>query len=619
MAEKIQLEVEVKGGESVASASNKVKSLKQQLKEMKAELASGNLGAKEFAALSQKAGELQDRIGDVNNQVKNLASDTKRLDGFINVAQGIAGGFAAAQGAIALFGSENEDLQKTLVKVQGAVALLSGVQAVANVLQKDSAAMTLLNTTRLNILTAAQARYTAVVGTTTGALKALRIVGATLGIGLIVAAIAILISKFKDIKEAVGKFLPSLSAIANGFKAAWNAVTDFIGVTSDATREVDRLREANKKNFQQQENEIELMKAKGATISQLYLAERKLMMDKIADIDLTLKAGKKLSKEEIEARAEAVQSIKVLDATYTKERRAELSKQTEDQKKANDEARRKRIEANNKRQQDEKNAIANELKIAEEREDILGTLTLDRQRYYLQKKLENGLISQAEFTNAMLKSAKEEQTLEMEANDKAFSDLFAQLESEMEAEFEAEQAQTQRLKEENDKRVENERQAYEQRFALASSGLQALGDLTTAFAGKSEQSQRRAFDINKALNISTTLIDTYMSAQKAYASQLSIPTPDAPIRANVAAGVAVASGLARVAAITKTQFGGGGGNYNSGNTTMSNQPNIQGYTTNNIPNQQRGGSGNMRVYVTETDIRNSSRKVDGIYSQATVE
>ena len=52
MAEKIQLEVEVKGGDSVASASNKVKSLKQQLKEMKAELASGNLGAKEFNDLS---------------------------------------------------------------------------------------------------------------------------------------------------------------------------------------------------------------------------------------------------------------------------------------------------------------------------------------------------------------------------------------------------------------------------------------------------------------------------------------------------------------------------------------------------------------------------------------
>lgn len=619
MAEKIQLEVEVKGGESVASASNKVKSLRTQLKEMKAQLASGSLDAGQFHKVSQEAGELEDKIGDINKMVKNLGSDTRRLDGFIDVAQGIAGGFAAAQGAIALFGSENEDLQKSLVKVQSAVALLSGVQAIANVLQKESAAMTLLNTTRTNILAAAQARYTAVVGTTTGALKALRIVGATLGIGLIITLIAVLASKFDSIKKTVEKFIPSLATVGKFFKMVWQNITDFVGATSDATREVDRLREANQKSMKQQENEIELMKAKGATISQIYLAERKLMMDKIADIDLTLKAGKKLSDEEIKNRAEAVQAVKVLDATYTKDRRAELSKQSEDQKKASEEARKRRIEANKQRLQDERNAIANELKIAEEREDILGTLTLDRQRYYLQKKLENGLMSQAEFTNAMLKTAKEEQTLEKEANDKAFSELFAQLESEMEAEFEAEQAQTQRLKEENDKRIENERQAYEQRYALASSGLQALGDLTTAFAGKSEQSQRRAFDINKALNISTTLIDTYMSAQKAYASQLSIPTPDAPIRANVAAGVAVASGLARVAAITKTQFGGGGGNYNSGNTTMSNQPNIQGYTTNNIPNQQRGGSGNMRVYVTETDIRNSSRKVDGIYSQATVE
>lgn len=58
-------------------------------------------------------------------------------------------------------------------------------------------------------------------------------------------------------------------------------------------------------------------------------------------------------------------------------------------------------------------------------------------------------------------------------------------------------------------------------------------------------------DLGKALAIAQTTISTYEAAQQAYASQLTIPTPDAPIRAAVAAGVAVAQGLARVLAITQ--------------------------------------------------------------------
>lgn len=70
---------------------------------------------------------------------------------------------------------------------------------------------------------------------------------------------------------------------------------------------------------------------------------------------------------------------------------------------------------------------------------------------------------------------------------------------------------------------------------------------------------KRAFNATKGLNIAETLISTYSAAQKAYQSQLALATPDAPVRAAIAAGTAVAQGLARVAAIRKTTFDGGGG------------------------------------------------------------
>jgi len=83
-----------------------------------------------------------------------------------------------------------------------------------------------------------------------------------------------------------------------------------------------------------------------------------------------------------------------------------------------------------------------------------------------------------------------------------------------------------------------EAQAKNEALQLYANGLAVISDLVGKETGA-----------GKALSVASTLISTYLSAQKAYESQLSIPTPDAPIRAALAAGVAVASGLANVKAI----------------------------------------------------------------------
>jgi len=619
MAENVELEIKVKGSDSVQNASDKLKSAKTQLRELKDLLASGTLGGQEFEKVAAQAGALEDKIGDVNKKVKNLSSDTGLLDGFTSVTQGIIGGFTAAQGAMALFGDENKDLQKQLVKVQGAVALLNGFQAVANTLNKDSAAMTLLQSTRLKVLTAIQTRYTLVVQGTTGAMKALRIAGAALGIGLIIAAIALLISNFDKIKKAVLNFLPSLETLKNTFYAVKNAITDFLGITSDATREYDKLEKATEKYITKAEEEIEVMKIRGETAYKIWVAERELINRKLQLLQASLKAHGDLTDEELKQAEDLQREKRILNETYFASQEKEADKNNkaqQDKAKKNSEDRKKQAEL------DKANALTaskESLKIAEDRENILGTLTLDRQRFYLQEKLRLGILSQDEYTNAMLLSAKTESDLEAENNQKSFDDLFASLDAEATLEQEYKDKQKAIDEKERLDKINNEKAAYEQRVAIATDGLNALSSLTTAFASKSEQGQRRAFAINKALNISTAIIDTYMAAQKAYTSQLSIPTPDAPIRAQVAAGVAIAGGLARVAAISKTEFGSGNVS-NVGGGSFSNQaPRIQGFTTNNTPQRQTGQNGNFKVYVTETDIRNAGNKVGSIYQQAMVE
>jgi hypothetical protein len=177
-------------------------SLKAQLREMVAALAqmkvSGQDNTEQYRALAQQAGQLKDAIADANQEVKNFGSDTSTLDGVLSLAGGIAGGFAAVQGAAALFGDESEELQQTLLRVNAAMAILQGLQQLQVVLQKESAAATLANTIATKAQTAATVIYNFVVGSSIGLMKAFRIALAATGVGLLVLGIVALVNAFKS-------------------------------------------------------------------------------------------------------------------------------------------------------------------------------------------------------------------------------------------------------------------------------------------------------------------------------------------------------------------------------------------------------------------------------------
>lgn len=185
------------------------KSLKAQLREMVAELArmkvAGQDNSQEFTELAQKAGALKDAIGDASAEVDRFASDTSTFDGLISAVSGLAGGYAVVQGAQALFGEESEELQKTLLKVNAAMAILQGLQQIQTVLQKESAAATLASTIATKAQTFAQTALTFVVGTSTGALKLFRIALAATGVGLLVVGIIALYEALQDSNDELEK------------------------------------------------------------------------------------------------------------------------------------------------------------------------------------------------------------------------------------------------------------------------------------------------------------------------------------------------------------------------------------------------------------------------------
>jgi hypothetical protein len=118
-------------------------------------------------------------------------------------------------------------------------------------------------------------------------------------------------------------------------------------------------------------------------------------------------------------------------------------------------------------------------------------------------------------------------------------------------------------KDTNDKIAAADKEAAEKKQALLNSqlgavkdGLSAISNIAELFAGKSKASQKRAFNIQKATNIATATIDTFMSAQSAYKSLIGVPVVG-PVIAPLAAAGAIAAGLINIKKIKATQFEGG--------------------------------------------------------------
>lgn len=131
--------------EKFGKIENSTAPLKKRLRELQAMIAQMNFDGMTdndvFVRMTAKAAEMKDALGDASQAVRLMSSDTAKLDATIEAMQGLAGVAGVATGAISLLGTENEDLQRAMLKVQSAIAVMNGVQQIANVLNKDSILM----------------------------------------------------------------------------------------------------------------------------------------------------------------------------------------------------------------------------------------------------------------------------------------------------------------------------------------------------------------------------------------------------------------------------------------------------------------------------------------------
>lgn len=296
-----------KMGDSEEKLTTKSRSMRAQLKDLKQELQqledTGQDNTVQFEQMAIKAGKLEDQIGDTNNRIRALGSDTFVFDALISGVTGLTGAFAAVQGAAALFGDENEDLQKALLKVNAAMSILQGLQAVQNVLQKQSAASIAVDL----VLRRNQAAITTAQTVATEANAAATVEATVAQKGLNLAWLA----------SPAGLLLVGITAVTAALFA-------FGGASKDGKEETDRLNESL-----QRQNEL-LTELSGDSFAA-----------KIARLKLQLKGASdtQLFQFDVKEEERKLEEIKSIQARAFNERADFEQKNAEERRKALEAAR----------------------------------------------------------------------------------------------------------------------------------------------------------------------------------------------------------------------------------------------------------------------------------------
>lgn len=625
MAEEVILKVGVEG---TGDGETKIKSLKAQLKEMKNELLSLDEGSDAFKKLSREAGELQDKIGDVNDKVNALASDTKKLDALVGVGSAIVGGFQAAQGAMALFGSESKEVEKAIQNIIAAQGILNGVQQVGQFLTAkgivQDAISNVLLAAKVGILkavTAAQWLFNAAISANPIGLIVIGVAALGAGIYKLIKGLKDGTITIQDITKVLWRMIMPLMLIVDAYNYLYAAA-------NKTETELERGSRENTERFNKRLSEIRAERAE----------QEKAHTERQAQFDRDIARDEALGKSSYKLRLAKLEDIKA-EKIAILESNKEIIQATVDRYTVEAQLRGKSLEeflTSIGIQYDTQKAFLEEsLKDQENAIYDADTAIIDLKREHNDKlKAEADKLKQEEEA-ARLKAEEDEEARQrkqiedqMELTKNKNQLKLEQEKAQLDAEFDQLEAQIDRENAVRDLQEQQEKERKERNLKLAEDYSKAVVGLTqniftlTNNLGKQDEANRqkraeRQFKIKKALDVAEAAIDGTKAVLSTFAN-----TPGGIVIKSVAAAAAGVFAAAKIAAIGSAKFDGGasvstpsvGGSAGESASNVGNvTPNIQGVpagsTLLNQPTQ--------KVVVVESDITKVQKKVGVIEAQAT--
>jgi hypothetical protein len=537
-------------GNAVESIGN----VKKALREANAELinAQANFGdySDEAIAAAKRVAELKDKISEAR-ETADLFDPGKKFQVFAGAINAVAGGFTAVQGALGIVGSESKELEKSLLKVQSALALSQGLSAITDSAKDFQRLATIIRT---NVVTSFTTLRGAIIAT---------------GYGALVVGIGLLVANFEAVKKAILNLFPGLVQVGKFFGEIIDKVTDFVGVTSDATRALDKLKKDAAETLKVNEK---FMKEHGDQVDQY-------------------------TKKKIEAKNRYAEAIKedgantaALGKRLNRELAAADKERANDAQKARDEEAKKRAEEANKAKQAREKIAKDIEEENQRRKDAEVKFFFDR-------------IKAIDILNAQRAKEKAEQdALDKELLEQGAKDA----EDYANKEFELVQLSIKNDRLAKDAKAKIAKEEADAKIAALDATVSAITNLSM-IAGKETVA-------GKALAIAASIINTYKGITNALSS--------APPPFNFISAAAVgAAGFAAVRNIVSVKVPGAAGgspsvpSFNAAAPIAPPQPQAQ---TTTLDNQTINAIGNqaVRAYVVENDVTSNQQRIAAIRQRA---
>lgn len=482
----------------------------------------------------------------VNIVVKEtgISELTKKVDALENSIEGVED---AQQG----LSKSMKSSSSAVLENGGAMGLLNDATGGLAMTVKDAVEASVLFTKSQRAAAIAQGFYTTVVGTSTGAMKLFRIALVSTGIGAIVVGIGLLIANFDKVKKVVLNLVPGLALVGDFIMGIVEAITDFVGVTSDASRELAKLgEEANKT-----------------------LEKNKFFLDAYGD------KYDEYTKRKIEANNKYAEHVKAINEDETLSEEEKLKRLKILRERANrdiEDAENDRNEMLAKKRKEAQDKIDEEEKKRKEKLTEAEKKAEEERK----KKAEEQQKKDLEEAELFFKNAEEKQKASHELALQDEKENAESLERFLQADQDAETKRTETEQEEANKRALIEESLNNAKVNLANQTFDILSQLA-----------KEGSALSKGIAVAQATMNTYQGITAALSAVSVIPDPIGSALKFANAGLIGVQGLLNVKKIlatkpVETSAGGGGGSIGGGGGGVS-APSfnlVQGTNSNQIAN-----------------------------------
>ncbi len=615
-------------------ATTSVKDLRTQLKALKDTMASTEAGTEEYNKALRQAAEIQHQLKEQMRLVNNSAADFGQIvSNTTSVLGGMIAGFQSANAVMNMFGVENEDVIKSLQKMQNLMALTQALPAL------DKAVKGFQN-------------LRTVIQTATGATGKFGKALVSTGLGALVVALGYIVSHFEEISkwldEVTGQtdFLGTVAdAVVGGLNAAWAGLVQTIKAVGNAivtyiTTPFKSVWAAIQAYTSTEGGFVDKLKAAGKAMKNGFVSDWKDVgndFKKIGEVSANAyqegfnkNRAKRLAKNEEEAKeigaARGKAKAEAEEAAY-KKRLRDIDTQERDEmlklqamglsyeeyvakkQELEDEFTKKRIEAL-------QNILDTETTLTEQEIASLKDELIKLQDSLYKKPEETKTASTEEnlppeaLTAKQISEAINASALALNdfSDNPAWGNILKNVAT-LAANWDTLQTQ---IKEGGSKAFT----AYAQ---IAATALSAVAQMMNGLAAEQDTTNKEGFEQAKKYQIAGATMSMLAGIASAWASSMQLMFPANVIIGSALSAMMLGTGIAQIAKIKNTQFNGGSTSGSSATPNTSAVASMQApvqYTQDVQGANIEGAIKDTRVYVTEGDISSTQKKVDVAESEA---